>query len=248
MITFLTLPRRFVGEFDTLQRNAMRSWQQSAPRAQVIVFGDEPGASRAVQELGVTQCHDIAYDPDGRPLMDRIFSLGERYATHGWICFCSADVQLHFDADALLHSLRQVARPFVVGRRWDVGARQPRGSGTLHSPAGIDYFLYRRGTIGDVPPFVPSGGGGDQWFVWKALEVWGMTVIDATAAIDAVHVNHRHPEWPNGKAGREGSFEQLYNRRLLKADGMPRPYGVDDAPWTLTRSCTMEIRGKVAAL
>lgn len=229
MITFLCLPRRFTGEFDTLQRQAIRSWQRSVPGSQVIVFGEEPGAHRAVRELGVTQCLDIDYNAQGRPLVDKVFALGERYATHGWICFCSADVQLEFDAPALLGALAEVERPFVIGQRWDIEG----DTRTLHLPCGVDYFLYRRGTIGTVPPFIVGGGGGDQWMVYKALTAWSMTVIDATAVITALHINHSHPEWANGKAGREGSYEQRYNRRLLQADGMARMVGIESAPWML---------------
>lgn len=247
MITFFAIPRRFVGEFDGLQRNAFRSWQASAPGSQVILFGDEPGTSRAVRELGLTQCLEIDYNDMGRPLSDKPFALAERYATHQWLCFCSADVQLNFDAPALLARLADVERPFVIGRRYDLTAGAHPSTATLHYAGGIDYFLFRRGTIGPTLPFAVSGGGGDQWFVYKALTAWHMSVIDATDAIRATHVNHAHPEWGNGKAGREGSPEQIANRRLLKADGMTRGYTVNDAPLVLSATQELTLRERVVA-
>ena len=140
---------------------------------------------------------------------------------------------LDFNAAALLRLLSDIDRPFVIGQRWDIEPNAVSGTAKLHPPCGVDYFLYRKGTIGDVLPFCVRGGGGDNWMVWKALTAWNMTVIDATNAIFAIHVNHSHPAWPNGKAGREGSPEQAYNRKLYQADGMTTLLGVDAAPWAI---------------
>lgn len=238
MITFLTLPRAFVGEFDALQRMALQSWRTVVPGAQLVLFGDGPGVREAARALDAVHDPWLECGPGGAPLVDAVFAQGERYAVHDWICFCSADVVLDFAPAQVLWALGGVARPFVVGQRWDVERGTDHRGARLHPPCGVDYFLYRRGTIGPVPPFCVRGGGADQWFVWKALTPtakggWQMTVIDATGTITAIHVAHSHPEWPNGKAGRQGSAEQAYNRRLYEADGMTRFYGIDAAPYTL---------------
>lgn len=236
MITFLALPRAFNGEFDAIQRMAIQSWRTAVPSCQIILFNNDQDSAtvrRAAWDLGVVYSPSVDYDHKGRPLVDRIFSAGEDYAVYKWILFTSADMVLDFDWRFVHRILSEIERPFVVGRRWDIEPGAPPESATLHAACGVDYFLYRRKTIGAVPPFVVNGGGADQWFVWKALTAWNMTVIDATEVITAIHVNHTHPEWQNGKAGRQGSEEQAYNRALYEADGMDRLLGVDAAPWVL---------------
>lgn len=234
MITFFSIPRPFVGEFDALQRQAVRSWQGAVPHGQIILFGDEPNVRRAVLEMGVTQCLDLDVDPEHGPRTARMFDLAERYATHGWMMYVSSDIVLDVDLETALSSLKDVARPFVIGRRWDIDPGASHETATLHAACGVDYFLYRRGTmVHPTPNFYVRGGQGDNWFVWKALTAWRMTVIDATDAITAIHVNHSHPAWPNGKAGREGSFEQRHNMAMANIGGIARGRGVDDAPFVL---------------
>jgi len=234
MITFLTIPRPFTGEFDTLQRMAIASWQESTPGCNVILFGDdaEIRESGAPKVQNTYQCID-SIDGEYGPACSGVFEWAEQYANRQWLCFCSADVVLDFNAAALLRLLSDIDRPFVIGQRWDIEPDAAPGTAKLHPPCGVDYFLYRKGTIGDVLPFCVRGGGSDNWMVWKALTAWNMTVIDATNAIFAIHVNHSHPAWPNGKAGRQGSPEQAYNRKLYEADGMTTLLGVDAAPWVI---------------
>jgi hypothetical protein len=64
-----------------------------------------------------------------------------------------------------------------------------RQSGVLHQDAGIDYFAYRKGMWGDLPPFSLGRWSWDNWLVWRALNL-GVPVIDATAVATAIHQNH----------------------------------------------------------
>jgi len=232
MITFLTIPRPFTGEFDKLQRMAIVSWRESAPACEIILFGDDTEVGNIANELGAWQ-YPCESEGEYGPLSDGVLTSAEGISTFDWLCFCSADVVLDFNAAALLRLLSDIDRPFVIGQRWDIEPNAVSGTAKLHPPCGVDYFLYRKGTIGDVLPFCVRGGGSDNWMVWKALTAWNMTVIDATKDIFAIHVNHSHPAWSNGKAGRQGSPEQAYNRKLYQADGMTTLLGVDAAPWAI---------------
>lgn len=229
MVSFFTIPRPFTGEFTALQRQAISSWRGAIPHAQIILFGDEEGVRHNARDLGVTQCLELEVT-DGSPRTGRLFDLAERYATHGWMLYTSCDIVFDIDLEAAVFALKDVARPFVIGRRWDIDAGATHESAKLHAPCGVDYFLYRKGQIGRTPNFHVRGGQGDNWFVWAALHKWDMTVIDATDAITAIHVNHSHPAWANGKRGREGSREQRENMRLAQGGAA----GIDDAPFVLT--------------
>lgn len=234
MINFFCIPRAFVGEFNKLQRMAIGSWREAAPDCEIVLFGNETGIESAANDLGGMCIADIDY-VNGRPIADYPFQWAEMSASRSWLCFISADIVLGADLQSALQACAAIARPLIIGQRWDIEPGAPRESAILHSPIGVDYFIYRPGTIpaAQIPPFIVSGGGGDNWLVWKALTAWDMTVIDATDGITAIHVNHSHPEWSNGKEGRQGSTEQAYNRRLYVTDGMDRVCGVNDAPYAL---------------
>jgi hypothetical protein len=235
MITFFTSPRPFKGQFDKLQRMAIQSWLGAVPGCQIILMGDAPGAGQVAQELGITRCLDVAVNEQTTPLVNSLFTLGERYATHGWLCEISTDITMDIDiVDACL-TLAKLDNPFVVGQRWDIDVDAKPSSAVLHPPCGIDYFLYRRGTlpVADIPPFAVGKTAYDNWLVWAAQERWGMSVIDATEAITAIHVNHPYPEYGNKVAMFE-SAERAENLRLSAASGCRRLYGIDDAPWVLT--------------
>lgn len=52
MITFFSTPKPFRGHIGVIQRNAIRSWKLAHPDAEVILFGDEEGASETARDLG----------------------------------------------------------------------------------------------------------------------------------------------------------------------------------------------------
>ena len=247
MITFFTVVRPFVGEFAQLQRLAIQSWLSAVPGCQVVVIGDREGAAEACAELGVEHAPLVAVNAQGTELVNDVFRVGEERARHELLCEISADIVLGGDFLGALRAIAPVAQPFMIGQRWDVepGTVDPARA-TLHPPCGIDYFVYRRGTLGEIPPFAVGRTVYDNWLVWAACERWGLLVIDATAAVTAVHVNHSHPEHGN-KAAMLKSAEKHENTRLMWASGCPRPYGVNDAPWVLSAAGNIERRAACPA-
>lgn len=223
MITFYTIPRAFEGEFDELQRVAIRSWRQVVPGCQVILMGDEEGVAGVAEDWGLNHWAELPRNEHGTPLVNGAFWLAEGLARHDLLCEISADICLSDDFAAALRIIGATGQPFVIGQRWDVGAD---GSKTLHPPCGIDYFIYRRGTIGEIPAFAVGRTAYDNWLVWAAMERWGLDVIDATADITALHLAH------SARQDR-GAAEVRENERLFEASGCPRRAGVNDASWVL---------------
>jgi hypothetical protein len=69
-------------------------------------------------------------------------------------------------------------------------------TGALHTYGGTDYFVWRPGGDptkaaigGRIPPFTYGRGKADNWIVDMAIEN-GVAVIDASAAVVAVHPAH----------------------------------------------------------
>ena len=70
--------------------------------------------------------------------------------------------------------------------------------GSLHRPAGSDFFLFPHSTFHEIPNFTIGRAGWDNWMIYKARkEKW--TVIDCTPSIMIVHQNHDYSHLPGGK-------------------------------------------------
>lgn len=233
MITFFSIPRAFVGEFDALQLMAVKSWESAVPGCQVVLMGSDEGVREVCFENGWQHIPALPRNSYGTPLVSGAFHIAESVTRHDLLCEISADIVMSGELNLWLEEIYEVEKPFVIGQRWDIQPGAAPETAILHPPSGIDYFIYRRGTLGDIPSFAVGRTVYDNWLVWAAVEKWGLTVIDATKAITAIHVNHGYPLWKNGKADMLASDEKKENNRLAYATGMTRPYGVNDAPWIL---------------
>jgi hypothetical protein len=71
--------------------------------------------------------------------------------------------------------------------------------GSLHRPAGSDFFIFPRSCYTDVPNFTIGRAGWDNWMIYKARqEKWA--VIDCTPSVMIVHQNHDYGHLPGGQA------------------------------------------------
>lgn len=239
---FFTIPRAFLGEFDRLQRLAIVSWLGAIPDARVVLMGDEPGTEDAAHELGCVHIPTLECNPQGTPLIRSAFAEMDRHWQDGLLCEISADILLGADLADVLPAIEGLARPFVVGQRWDIEPGASHEAATLHPPCGVDYFIYRAGTLGEIPPFAVGRTAYDNWLVWAAMQRWNLQVIDATEAITAIHVNHGYPAWLDGKQGLLSGLERDENQRLFRASGADRYYGINDTPWVMRRGGAIEGR------
>lgn len=224
-VTFFTVIRPFVGEFDSIQRLSIASWMSAIPVSETLIFGAREGAEETCWALGAKHIPDVAANEHGTELVNDVFGQAQELAQYDLLCEISADIVLGGDFVHALQGLEGVQRPFVVGQRWDVTTDNGL---ELHPPCGIDYFLFRRGTLGEIPPFAVGRSAYDQWLVWAAVNRWGCTTIDATETITALHQHHGHPEYGD-KAGLLQSEEVAANRAL--AGG--HLYAINNAPFVM---------------
>ncbi|MGE5777108.1 MAG: hypothetical protein ACM33V_12870, partial [Chloroflexota bacterium] len=101
----------------------------------------------------------------------------------------------------------------LLSQRWDLDITQPieftegwqdrlssmvHRQGSLHRPAGSDFFLFPRSCYTDVPDFTIGRAGWDNWMIYKARrEKWH--VVDCTPSVTIVHQNHDYSHLPGGK-------------------------------------------------
>ncbi|QDU70794.1 hypothetical protein [Mucisphaera calidilacus] len=208
-IAFFTTPKPFHGHAGVIQRNALRSWARLDPRPEIILLGDDAGTAEMAFELGAEHLLDIPRTDEGMPQLDGLFRLAEQHTSARYLNFINADVILtHHFWPAARAARRAHNRLLMVGRRYDVRIdddlsfddgwddrliERAHSENRLGGPQFIDYFLYRRGIWGRIPPFSVARYSWDNWMVFRARQQ-RVPVIDATAALPTVHQNHEPAE------------------------------------------------------
>ena len=125
MLTLFTIPRLFRGEFEIIQRNAIKSWTLLPNCPEIILFGDDEGTAQVALEFGVLHIPDIARNEYGTPLVNDVFEKAQRLATHDTICYVNADIILLSDFMIALEQVVDRYRRFLmVGQRWDVDIKE----------------------------------------------------------------------------------------------------------------------------
>ena len=196
-----------------IQRNAVKSWTL-LPDVEVILLGNEAGLAEAAQELGVEHIPEVELNANGTPLISSMFQLARENSHSDLLCIINADMILMPDfLEAARSSLLQRDSFVLLSQRWDLDVTQPieftegwqnrlsstvHRRGSLHRPAGSDFFLFPLSCYIDLPDFTIGRAGWDNWMIYKARrEKW--TVIDCTPSVMIIHQNHDYSHLPGGK-------------------------------------------------
>jgi hypothetical protein len=231
MLTFFTTAKPFLGHDSVIQRNALKSWTMLRPDVEVILFGDDAGAAEAARALGIRHEPRVERNERGSKRLDYLFARAQAIACHNLLCHINCDIILMQDfCRALARVSAAHAEFLMVGRRWDTEINEPydfekrdweghlRNTVLQHpkqrTPDWIDYFAFTRGLYGpDIPPFVIGRVFWDNWLLWKARNS-NCPVVDASAAVIAVHQNHDYCYHPQGKQGVFNGEESGRNHEL----------------------------------
>lgn len=214
LITLFSAPKPFTDPHIALiQRNAIRSWTL-LPDVEVILLGEESGLAEAARELGVRHIPHVTRNTNGTPLISSMFDLAREHGTSPLLCIVNADMILMSDFLEAARRSRMLRDKYVLlSQRWDLDVSQPieftegwqdrlratvHTTGSLHRPAGSDFFLFPLSTFHDIPPFTIGRAGWDNWMIYKARKE-GWAVIDCTPSIMIVHQNHDYSHLPEGK-------------------------------------------------
>jgi len=235
MLTIFTVPKPFEGDIGRIQRNAIFSWKRLDPDCQVILCGDTPDLDHGANQFGVDRATGIACTEFGTPLVSSAFGRAADLSRHDVLCYANAD--LIFLPD-FLTAVRTVGsereRFLIVGEcrdvsvdeemsegegladdSWEVALRRRASTeGTVRGPDNIDYFVFRKGTIGPLPDFVVGRPGWDNWMIWHARST-GMPVVDISASALVVHQSHGYAHVPGARGSKWEGPEGDANRSLL---------------------------------
>lgn len=248
MITFLTSCKPFRGRAAVHQANALASWRALDPEVEVLLFGDDEGCAEIARRLDLVHVPDVACNELGTPLLSDIFARGQSLARHSLVCYINADIVLTPD---FLDAVRRVAKRFgrflMIGHRCDLDLDEPlafeagwprrleqlcrEGGRRSHSNA-IDYFVFRRGLIVDMPPFAIGRPAWDNWLIWKA-SAGHFSIVDATSRVLAIHQNHGYEHIKRG-TGLAWEGEEANRNRSIAGGGFPAHcFTILNAGWLL---------------
>jgi hypothetical protein len=250
MLTIFCTAKPFLGHFKVIQENALRSWRSLQPQPEILLMGDGPGYSEAAQSLGLRQIKRVTCNERGLPLISSMFETAQLTASNNILCYLDADIILTHD---FIPAVEVVAGRFdrfmMVGPSAVAEVRQPLDFSSAGWTAevltaaaglrrthgswwGMDYFVFPRGTFPTLPPFVVGRPGWDNWLVYHARSR-KLPVVDASAAVTAIHQDHDYSNHPLGHDEVWRGADALANDALV--GGGRRLFSVCDATHLLTR-------------
>ena len=214
MLTIFSIPKPFDGHIGMIQENAIGSWTRLHPDVQVLLLGDESGIRHAAKRFEVRHLGGVRTNEWGTPVLDSAFERACKAADFPYMCYVNADIILMPDLLSALNSASHQFQQFlIVGQRWDLQVRGPinfingwqdslvesvHRQGTLHPPAGSDYFVFSRDQFRGLPPFAVGRAGWDNWMIFAA-RASGAPVVNASAMVTAIHQNHEYEHLQGGQ-------------------------------------------------
>lgn len=230
MLTIFTVPKPFEGDTCRIQRNAVRSWKRLAPDCQVILCGDAPDLDDAARRLEVDRATGIAHTSFGTPLVSSAFDRAAELATHDVLCYANTDLIFLPDFLDAVRSVRSKQETFlIVGECWDLRVNEELSDdgsweralrqrapteGVVRGPEAIDFFVFKKGTIGPLPDFAVGRPGWDNWMIWHARSV-GMPLIDISPSALVLHQSHGYSHVPSARGSKWEGPEADANLALL---------------------------------
>jgi hypothetical protein len=216
LITLFSAPKPFTDPHIALiQRNALHSWTL-LPDVEVILLGNEEGLAQTAMEFNVKHIPDVKCNGNGTPLISSMFELARQSGAGELLCVINADIILMPDVLEAAQACRSRLghEAFVLlSQRWDFHVTQSiefsegwqdrlrsivHRQGSLHRPAGSDFFLFPKSCYQDIPNFTIGRAGWDNWMIYKARkEKW--PVIDCTPSVMVVHQSHDYSHLPGGR-------------------------------------------------
>ena len=185
---------------------AMQSWQNNSNY--VLVYIDQQKDCKLLKSTFPSpkvKCleHHCMNDELNIPTVSCILLSAEQSATTKYLMYTNSDIIFSSSLQSTLAILAKnhflFDKMVAVGRRTDISLSSPyprdlvsyaQKHGVLHSDHGIDYFLYKRGSLPlmKMPPFVVGNIKWDNWLLSELLIRNLTSVIDVTKTCFAAHV------------------------------------------------------------
>ena len=263
MLTIFTVPKAFKGHINVIQQNAIKSWSMLEPKCQVILAGNDEGTDQASSDLGVEHIPNLTRNEFGTPLLDSAYQQVEDAARFPFICYVNADVILMNDfTQAVQRVLRQSQWFLMTAQRWNLSVtelldfnqgwqehllKNVSSNGSLAHSTGIDFWVYPKGMLYDMPPLAVGRMAIECWCLYKARHMQA-DLIDSTEAVISVHQNHDYAHHSDGHRGIGISIEAERNRDMVGGKNYfftikDRTHILSTTSFRRTRDCWKAWRG-----
>ena len=247
MLTIFSIPKQFTGAMDVIQRNAIRSWTLLQPKCEVILMGDDEGTDKAAADLGVRHIPDLNRNEYGTPLLDHAFQMADTEGKFPLNCWVNADIIL---MDDILEAVKRIQERtdwfLMTAQRTDLDLtdllefeqgwkdrllQEVSQHGKLHHFTGIDFWIYPKKFLENMPPFAVGRVAYESWCLYTARRR-NAELIDATKVVVSVHQNHDYSHHPQGALGVGRGTEAARNREMV--GGKPYFFIIKDRTLVLT--------------
>lgn len=248
MITIFTTPKPFLGHNGIIQENAIKSWKRLVPACEVILLGKGHGIAEAARKYGCKYFEGVACTEYGTPFVHSLFLEAESLSSHPIMCYANCDIIF---TNALNKAVQLVCgrnKFLIVGQRynvdidfewdfddpeWEARLTDYIGKyGVLNTPRGIDFFVFPKGAIKNIPDLVIGRAWWDNWMIYNARLNF-IPVIDATDLILAVHQNHDYSHYKGGHNAAYYDGAEVKNNISIMNDGYV-VLTIKDAIWVIS--------------
>lgn len=218
------------------QWNAVQSWASIQPKPEIHLFGNKSGVEALALAVGARH-HKILENENGlEVLSEAFFAIDDEYRGD----IHSPIYKMYTNADMiyppyLMYILESIhtERFLMVGQRMNTNIDHPidfsvgwwqkvsaiaKSTGHLHTPNGMDYFIYNGSlneTFGEFPPDLYVG----RWYLDNVIaglaKQRNTLIIDATPSLLAIHQDHDYSHFPGGLNALGAGDESLHNKSYL---------------------------------
>ncbi len=251
-LTLFSIPKPFQGPISTIQRNALKSWRLNDGVSEIVVFGDEDGLADAAKEFDLWHFAKVECNEFGTPIVGDIMLRAQNFAYTKYLCYINTDIIL---IDPLVRLVEKASRRFkwfiIVGRRTNLDVTEEINTSedwrgwlrqriqdecVLHPETGIDYIIFPRGLVQEMPPFTVGRPAWDNWLIFHMAQQ-RIPIIDATPVMTVVHQNHGYGHVKEGTGVAWMGPEADENSRLALATNphfLPQNFTIGNATHVIT--------------
>jgi len=215
LLTIFSVTKPFTNpHIATIQRNAIRSWQQMGPDVQVVLIGNESGMAEAAADLGVLHLPQVACNAQGTPYLSSAFELARQVNDSPLLAYSNGDMLYTPDfLQAAKQVMAQAPKFLIVACRWGLEVKEPldfspgwverlnerlKQYGNTHQPLGSDFFVFPRACYTDFPKFIAGRSAWDNWMIYEARRQ-GWCAVDASDTLHVIHQRHDYSHLPNNQ-------------------------------------------------
>lgn len=256
-MTIFTCPKPFTNPHTRLiQMNAIMSWLQLRPQPEIMLMGDDDGVEDMAKEYALSHIGDIVKNQYGTPLVSDLFNKAQANATNDIVAYMNTDMIFGQDFVQAVELCSKKKHILMVGRRWNYDIRDPIQcnerarvdrlqadvyvAGEKGCITAMDYFVFRRGAVLDMPKFAVGRGGWDNWLLgYGVRKRW--SVCDASEGVIAIHQNHAYEHVPAGTGQAWAGPETDQNYALIA--NREHIYRITDASFVLKDNTLQPARG-----